>query len=73
MWPKKSRVYSCAKTKPKKKKKETDDMGITCRNGDRRIRQTVRITSEPPTRIKKGSQCIQFRWTFSKVIPVEKT
>ena len=61
------------KNKTKKKKKETDDMGITCRNGDRRIRQTVRITSEPPTRIKKGSQCIQFRWTFSKVIPVEKT
>ena len=26
---------------------------ITCRNGDRKFMQTIRITSEPPNRIRK--------------------
>ena len=34
---------------------------VTSRNGDRKIRQSIRITSRPPSRIKKWSQFRQFR------------
>ena len=53
--------------------KETVDIDIlvTSRSGDRRIMQSIRITSRTPTRIKKWNQLSQFRST--KVIPLEKT
>ena len=43
--------------------KETFDKGIfvTSRNGDRKIMQSIRITSRPPSRISKWNQFSQFR------------
>ena len=43
------------------------------RNGDRKIMQSIRITSRPPSRISKWNQLSQFRRTSTKVIPIEKT
>ena len=56
-------------------RKETVDMDIfvTSRNGDRKIIQSIRITSRPPSRIRKWNQLSQFRWKSTKVIPIEKT
>ena len=56
-------------------RKETVDTGIlvTSRNVDRKIMQPIRITSRPPSRIRKWNQSSQFRWTSSKVILIEKT
>ena len=43
-------------------RKETVDIDIlvTSRNGDRRIMQSIRITSRPPSRKKKWNQLSQF-------------
>ena len=56
-------------------RKETvdTDMLITSRDGDRQIMQSIRMTSGPHTKIKKWDQFSQFRWTFTKVITVQKT
>ena len=56
-------------------RKETVDIVIlvTSRNGDRKIMQSIRITSRPPSREKKWNQLSQFRRTSAKVIPIEKT
>ena len=56
-------------------RKETIDIDIlvTSRNGDRKIMQSIRITSRPPSRIRKWNQLSQFRWTSTKVIPIGKT
>ena len=47
--------FSCAR-------KETVDIDIlvTSRNGDRKIMQSIRITSRPPSTIKKRNQLSQF-------------
>ena len=44
-------------------RKETVDIDIlvTSRNGDRKIMQSIRITSRPPSRIRKWNQFNQFR------------
>ena len=51
-------------------RKETVDIDIlvTCRSGDRKIIQSIRITSRPVSRIKKWKQFSQLRWTPTKVI-----
>ena len=56
-------------------RKETVYIGIlkTPRNSDRKIMQSIRVTSGPPTRIRKWNQLSQCRWKSTKVIPVEKT
>ena len=48
--------FSCAR-------KETVhiDILVTSRNGDRKIMQSIRITSRPPSRISKWNQFSQFR------------
>ena len=55
-------------------RKETVDIDIlvTPRNGDREMMQSFRMTSRP-LRIRKWNQFNQFRWTSTKVIPIEKT
>ena len=44
-------------------RKETVDIDIlvTSRNGDRKIMQFIRITSRPPSRIRKWNHLTQFR------------
>ena len=56
-------------------RKETVDLDIlvTSKNGDRKIMQSIRIMSRPFLRIRKWKQLTQFRWTSTKVIPIEKT
>ena len=51
----KIREFSCAR-------KETVDIDIlvTSRNGDRKIMQSIRITSRPPLRKRKWNQLSQF-------------
>ena len=53
---------------------ETVDIEIlvTSRNTDRKIMQSIRITSRPSSRKRKWSQLSQFRWTSTKVTPIEK-
>ena len=43
--------------------KETVDIGIlvTSRNGDRKIMQSIRITSRSPSKIRKWNQFSRFR------------
>ena len=55
-------------------RKETVDIAIlrTSRNGDRQIMQSIRIASRPPSRIRKWNKLSQFRWTSTKVMPIEK-
>ena len=56
-------------------RKETVDIDIfiISKNGDRKIICSIRITSRPPSRIRKWHQLSLFRWTSSKIIPIEKT
>ena len=56
-------------------RKETIDIDIlvTSRNGDRKIMQSIRITSRPTSRKRKWNQLSQFGRTSTKVIPIEKT
>ena len=56
-------------------RKETVDVDtlITSRNGDKKIMQSIRITSRLPSRIRKGDPLSQFRRASTKVIPIEKT
>ena len=60
--------FTCAK-------KETVDIDIlvTSWNGDRKIMQSIRITSRRPSRIRKWNQLSQYRRTSTIVIPIEKT
>ena len=55
-------------------RKETVDIDIlvTSRNGDRKIMQSIRITSRPPPRKRKWNQLSQFWRRYTKVIPIEK-
>ena len=56
-------------------RKETVDIVILVifKNGDRKIMQSIRITSRPTSRIRNWNQLSQFRLTSTKVIPIEKT
>ena len=38
-----------------------------------KIMQSIRISSRPASRIRKWNQLSQFRWTSTKVMPIEKT
>ena len=60
--------YSCTR-------KETVDMHILIisRNGARKIMQSIRKMSRPPTRIRKWNQSSHHKWTSTRVIPIEKT
>ena len=49
------------------------DMLVTSRNGDRKIKQSIRITSRPPMKKRKWNQLTQFRKTSNTKIPIEKT
>ena len=49
------------------------DILVTSRNGDRRIMQSIRITSRPSSRKRKWNQLSQFSGTSTEVIPIEKT
>ena len=53
-------------------RKETVDIEIlvTSRNGDRKIMQSIRITSRPTLRKREWNQ---YQKTYTKVIPIEKT
>ena len=55
--------------------KETVDIYIlvTSRNDDRKIMQTIRILTRPPSRKRKRNQLSQFRRTSTKLIPIQKT
>ena len=56
-------------------RKETVDKEIlvTSWNGDRKIMQSIRITSRSPSRKRNWQQLSQFRGTSTKVTPTEKT
>ena len=56
-------------------RKETVDIVIlvTYRNDDRKIMQSIRITSRPTSRKRKWNQLSQLWRTSTKVIPIEKT
>ena len=56
-------------------RKETVDIDIlvTSRNGDRKIMQSIRITTRPPSEKGKWNQLSQFCRTSTKVIPIEET
>ena len=54
-------------------RKETVDILVKSRNGDRKTMQSIRITSRPPSRKRKGKQLSQFWRTSTKVIPIKKT
>ena len=56
-------------------RKETADIQILVisRNDDRKIMQFIRTTSRPLSRKRKLNQLSQFKRTFTKVIPIEKT
>ena len=60
--------FSCAR-----KETVVIDILVTSGNGDRKIMQCIRITSRPPSRIRKWNQLSQFRLTSFKKIPIEKT
>ena len=47
------------------------DILVTYTNSHRKIIQSVRITSRPPSRIRKWNQLSHFRCTPAKVIPIE--
>ena len=56
-------------------RKETVDIDILVRsrNGDRKIMESIIITSLPPSRIRKWNHQSQFRRTSTKVIAIVKT
>ena len=56
-------------------RKETanTDILVTSRNGDRKIRQSIRMKSRPNLRKGKWNQLSQFWRTSTKVITIEKT
>ena len=47
------------------------DILVTSKNGDRKIMESMRIMSRLSLRIRKWNQLSQFRWTSTKVIPIE--
>ena len=56
------------------RKKTVDiDILVTFRNGNRKIMQSIRITSRPHPRKGKWNQLCQFLRTSTKIIPIEKT
>ena len=42
-------------------RKETVDILVTSRNGDRKFMQSIKITSRSPSRIRKWNQFSQYR------------
>ena len=62
-----SRAYLCGE--------RNCDIGTltTSRNGDRKIMQSITITSGTPLRIREWNKFSQFRWKSAKVLPAYKT
>ena len=58
--------------RPKESILKAETFFVTSRNGDRKIMQSIRITSRPPLWISKRHQLSLFRLTSTKVIPIEK-
>ena len=56
-----------------KKKTVATEKLIPSTDDDKKIMQPICITSRSPIRMRKWNQFSQFRWTSTKVIPVEKT
>ena len=54
------------------KKLLTSDILVTSRNGHRKLMQSIRITSRPPSRKRTWNQLSQSWRTSTKVIPIEK-
>ena len=50
-----------------------EDILATSQNGDRKIKQPIRITNGPVPRRRKWIQSSWFRSTHAKVIPIENT
>ena len=48
------------------------DILVTSRNSDTKIMQSIWITSRLTSKIRKLNQLNQFRWTYTKAIPIEK-
>ena len=57
------KIYLCKERKFTCARKETVDVDIlvTSTNSDRKIMQSIRIKSRPPSRMKKWNQLSQFR------------
>ena len=54
--------YRVTRKRSTKRLKDTDiDILVTSRNGERKIMQSLRITSRPTSRERKWNQLIQFR------------
>ena len=49
------------------------DILITSGNVDRKTIQSIKVTSRPPSTMRKWNQLNQFRRASTKVIPIEKT
>ena len=49
------------------------DILVIPRNDKRKIMQFIRIISKPTSRIRRWNQLSQFKWTFTKARPAEKT
>ena len=49
------------------------DILVISRNDDKKIMQSIRITSRSPSKIKKRNHLSQFRSTSNKAITKEKT
>ena len=46
---------------------------ITSGNDDRKIKRPISVMNGPATRMRKSDHFSQFKWTSTKVIPIEKT
>ena len=68
-------LYSQRIPKSSCARKDTIDIDIlgTSRNGDRKIEQSIRITSRTPSRKRKWNHLSHFSRTSIKAIRIEKT
>ena len=67
------KLYGIPESSCARKEAADIDILVTSRNSDRKIMQSFRITSRPPSRIRNWNQFSQFRRTSTKVMPIEKT
>lgn len=68
-------MHSCRQIVPQPSytRKETCWHRRPYKNSDRKVMQPIRITSRTPSRIRNWNQFIKFRWTSTKMIPIENT
>ena len=53
--------------------KETVDILVTSRNGDKKLMQSIKITTRPSSIIRNWNHLSYFRGASTKVIPISKT